>query len=334
MRSFQKVALVALTVVGLGVALVYSPDASAKGRSNSGRTRRPAANRPAAAAHRSVPVAHQPAPVAQRPATSKRTTVQHPVIAKAPTTQRPAASNAATARHPVARDVKSPAFTNAPAPAAPRRLQGTTVTKNDKVAQPPQNEPLSAALQRAQRGPWIDANGVQRAGIGGIPIGTIDVGTTGPSNGSKIGTGGTPGRPTGSKAGTTGTPTGSRIGMTRRPTGAKGGTAGTPTGPKVSRSKSVRGPNAGTTGSSPALVPPPAPAPMVPGPGVDDLQIFYIGMNPLTRTFSVSYTSPGNPALQNGPATLLQTGFTVPIMGSVDWPTAVAFMKGVGAPGW
>jgi hypothetical protein len=70
------------------------------------------------------------------------------------------------------------------------------------------------------------------------------------------------------------------------------------------------------------------------GAPFEDRQIWWIGRNPTTGTFSVSFTDPDMPSVQNGPIALIRSGFTELIAGPVTFTEATAFMKSVKAPGW
>jgi len=61
--------------------------------------------------------------------------------------------------------------------------------------------------------------------------------------------------------------------------------------------------------------------------------LWYVGRHPITRAYTLVYTSRQNPALINGPATLARSGYTQ-VYGPATRPACVSYLRSVGAPGW
>jgi hypothetical protein len=93
------------------------------------------------------------------------------------------------------------------------------------------------------------------------------------------------------------------------------------------------GPKGGAKAGTPGAATPGSPASSgSTGPSVSDpsLMKWWVGYNPMTQRFSVSFDG----FIQSGMGTLIQTGYTVMIQGPTTWDACAEFMKSVGAPGW
>ena len=56
----------------------------------------------------------------------------------------------------------------------------------------------------------------------------------------------------------------------------------------------------------------------------------HVGYNPTTGRYAIAFDAPG----VSGTGILIQSGYSITVLGPTNWTSAVAYLKSIGAPGW